>query len=269
MHLLDHDTATARAEDPANRLRIGDTRQIADGMRARPRAEVAPFFAALEELDAEALAALHARPRPSSEPIKRRQLRANRAKLWKEITPPLFKHTDWSHPGLLPNREQIEKVRSWQPPAPRSTQIKNGLLLTGPSGVGKSRAFWNLVRRLLCWESRDVEVYTAARFFKELQAQVRYGTDESERWIQQRAKAEILAIDDFGQQAVVASRNDWSEACFFELLDLRMGHRRPTIITTNLTARQIAEQHDARSDPLLRRLLDACEVIKFTLPDHA
>jgi len=59
---------------------------------------------------------------------------------------------------------------------------------------------------------------------------------------------------------------------FFRMLDLRLGARpaRPLIITTNLTAAQIAAgQAGVRADPLLRRLLDLCEVVKFKTPDHS
>jgi DNA replication protein DnaC len=118
-------------------------------------------------------------------------------------------------------------------------------------------------------ERADVEVWTAARFFGSLQEEVRFGRDESVRWIRRRAEAPVLALDDLGQEALLQARVDWAQAAFFELVDYRLHHCRPMLITTNLSARAIAAgsaAHDVRSDPLLRRLIEACEIVKFALP---
>jgi DNA replication protein DnaC len=164
------------------------------------------------------------------------------------------------------NRAAIGHVRAWQP-----NSQGRGILLTGPTGLGKSRAFWSLLHRLMVHEGHEVEIWSAADLFRELQIQVNYGRDDSARWLRRRAEAPILAIDDLGQQAILSARADWAGAAFFDLIDKRMGHRRPMIITTNLTARDIAGGHGLRGDPLLRRLLDACEVVKFNspIPAHA
>jgi DNA replication protein DnaC len=154
--------------------------------------------------------------------------------------------------------ESIARVRSWQ-------MHSQGMLITGPSGRGKSRALWDLLRRLMCREGREVRVFRSADFFRRLQEHIKYGSDESRLWLKLLAETPLLALDDWGQEAVTNARANWCEATFFDLLDQRLGNRLPIIITTNLTARQIADSdhENVRSDPLLRRLLDACHVVPF------
>jgi DNA replication protein DnaC len=189
---------------------------------------------------------------------KRRARRHKLAHRWKECCPRLYKHSDWNHPKLARYTQQIEQVRHWKV-GPR------GLLITGPSGRGKTRSMWDLLRRLLCRESVDVRIWNSQDFFQTMQEQINYGRDESRSWVDAMARIPVLAIDDWGQEAVTNARSEWAQATFFRLLELRMGEGRPLIVTTNLTARQIAgnDQGGLRSDPLLRRLLEACEVVRF------
>ena len=204
-----------------------------------------------------------ARPKDVAGDVRRNR-RRDRAMRWKHECPTLYKHSDWNHPKLAAYAEQIAQVRNWQ-------AGPTGLLITGPSGRGKTRAMWDLVRRLLCREARDVRIWRSTEFFKIMQEQVSYGRDESRLWVRAMASVPIIALDDWGQEAVTSARSEWAQATFFDLLDQRMGERRPMIVTTNLTARQIAgnDQSGLRSDPLLRRLLDSCTVVRFEASELA
>jgi DNA replication protein DnaC len=170
---------------------------------------------------------------------------------------PEMADTDWSRPQFDKNRPQIDRIRQWQPG-------KRGILAAGPSGRGKSRSIFDLYRRLSVDDGLDVRYWSAARWFSTLQEQVSYGRDTARGWIEVCADRPILILEDLGQEAVQASRQDWAQAWFFHFLDLRIGKGLPLIITTNLTATQMADQSNSvRSDPLLRRLGDLTEVIKF------
>lgn len=86
----------------------------------------------------------------------------------------------------------------------------------------------------------------------------------SANWIRTRAEAPILALDALGQQALVAARADWAQATFSDLVDRPHG---PTSADSNYDqplAQKTAFGHDLSGDPLLRRLLAACEVMKLT-----
>lgn len=170
--------------------------------------------------------------------------------------PDEYKTSDWQHPGLKASADQIAKVLSWEPQ-------RRGMLLTGPSGRGKTRSVWGLVKRL-AEQGRDVRVWHATDFFAGLQAQIKYGTDDARGWVEAIAHRPILILDDLGQESVMSARADWAQAWFFRLLDIRLGAGLPLIVTTNLTADTIAGRTAGiRSDPLIRRLLDLCEVVKF------
>lgn len=186
----------------------------------------------------------------------RRQQRADRARYWHAQCPRLYRHSHWNHPRLLPYARQINQVLEWQ-------ASDQGMLITGPTGRGKSRALWALLRRLLAHEGREVRVWRSSDFFRLMQEQINYGRDESRAWIKAVARIPIVALDDWGQEAVTTAKADWCQATFFDLLDQRLGEGRPLIVTTNLTAQQIADT-DAkglRANPLLRRVLDTCTTI--------
>jgi DNA replication protein DnaC len=155
------------------------------------------------------------------------------------------------------NTAALEKVLAWK-------RNPVGLLLSGPQGRGKTRAAYALCSRLLCDEGVNVALWQASAFFAELQGYVRYGNDEASGFIERQAARPVFFLDDFGQQALLRSREEWAQAWFFRFLDLRLGARLPLILTTNQTAEQIAgRDYDSKGDPLVRRLIDLAEPVKF------
>lgn len=171
-----------------------------------------------------------------------------------------YKQSDWSNPALLPYMHAIERVKSWQ-------NGPLGIIASGPTGRGKTRAISELYRRLSCDEGLDVRFWYAGDWFSSLQQEIRYGRDDAKYWVENCAKHKIVILDDLGQEAVTTARAEWAAAWFFRFLDLRIGAKLPLIVSTNLTANQIAGEHSAqkgiRHEPLIRRLLELGEVVKF------
>lgn len=169
--------------------------------------------------------------------------------------------TDWNHPGLAPHAVQIARVRGWDAASGK------GLLLAGPTFRGKSRALWALAHRLQVTEARRISFFTASDFFSRLGEQVAFGRDDARGWIDAMARLPLLFIDDLGQEAITRSREDWARQWFFALLDTRRGLRLPLFITTNLTACELTGQDAtsirAEGHPLLSRITDVCEIIRF------
>lgn len=172
-----------------------------------------------------------------------------------------YRATDWEHPHIAPFRAACEAIRGWK------TQPR-GILATGPSGRGKTRAIADLYRRLMFEDGVTVRYVKAVRWFARLNEEGKgaYGRDDARRWVENEAKAPVYILDDIGQQAVISARAEWSEGWLFHFLDLRRDNRLPLIATTNLTADEIAGSGRIRSDPLLTRLLDLCEVVAFETP---
>lgn len=193
------------------------------------------------------------------------QFRLDSLALWERDCPSEYKVSDWDHPDLLPFRKQIDRVRNWEP-------AKKGIVAVGPTGRAKTRSMWEMVRnqaeksrRVCCWHATD--------WFGELQKQVKYGRDDALGFVKSCARSKILFIDDLGQEAVTAAREDWARDYFFRLLDIRVGEGLPLFITTNLRAEQIANpsarREELKTDPFLRRLMAVCDVVKFCTPEEA
>lgn len=188
--------------------------------------------------------------------------RASALKRWDVLAAeiPEMIETDWTRSHFDANRAAIESVLAWQ-------RSKKGLLLSGPTGRGKTRAIMALLRKLALDDGQDFRYWHASEWFSELQKQNRYGRDEASSWVGATAVRPIVVIDDLGQEAVSTVKGeDWAQAWFFRFLDIRLSHGLPLIVSTNLSATTIAgtaQRSEIRSDPLIRRLMDLCEVVRF------
>lgn len=192
------------------------------------------------------------------------QLAAARLATYEADIGEAYRATDWDHSHIAPYSAAISLIRAWK------AQPK-GLIATGPSGRGKTRAIADLYRRLMIDDGVRVRYIKAATWFARLNEEGKgaFGRDDARRWVENEAKAPVYILDDIGQQAVAAARADWSDGWLFHFLDLRRDKRLPLIATTNLSADEIAGQGRLRSDPLLTRLLDLCEVVRFDTAEEA
>jgi len=175
---------------------------------------------------------------------------------WHAYCPPKLKTTDWQHDDLVPYAAQHRVVLAWK-------GGERGILAAGPTARGKTRAMWALMKRL-SEEGRECRFFTAASFFAALQSQVSYGRETAFDWLLYLAKIPILFIDDLGQEAVQANKMEWAQGWLLQLCDMRVGLGLPLFVTTNISARDMTEPtQQIRADPLIRRLLDLCDVVKF------
>jgi len=172
--------------------------------------------------------------------------------------PAAMRESDWADPTLALNQQQIRRVLAHQ-------VGQRGLLLTGRTGRGKTRAMWALMRRLACDEARDIRYFHAQDWFAQLQGCLNYNRDDARGWVDAVARRPVVYIDDLGQEAIQTARSEWAMSWFLRFLDIRVSERLPLYVTTNLEARGIAERgtSDVRGDPMVRRLVEICEPIKF------
>lgn len=202
------------------------------------------------------LDAREARRRAAGEALLRDQRKRDNRTRWELCCPPALQRTDWEHPDLAGSRSQIDRVLGYQLGA-------RGIVASGPTGKGKSRALWELMRRLAL-EGYDVRFYAASDWFSQLQDFLRYGRDDARGWVETVARRHIVFLDDYGQQAMQRSREDWAQAWFFHFLEVRVGAGLPLFMTTNLRSAEMAERNGGvRGDPLVRRLLDVANPISF------
>lgn len=171
-----------------------------------------------------------------------------------------YPDTNFEDARLLAYKEAIQRVLSWQ-------YGPKGMILSGPTGRGKTRAVFGLYRRLACEEGRSARYMFAGDWFSTLQGEIRYGKDEARAWVEGIASHPLVILDDLGQEAVMNAKQDWAEAWFFRFLDIRIAKRLPLIVTTNLDASAMASAFNSsgsiRAHPLIRRLLELTAVVKF------
>jgi DNA replication protein DnaC len=175
---------------------------------------------------------------------------------WVRAVPYSLRRSNWQHAELARSDGQIRKILGW-------SDSRVGLLASGPSGLGKSRAMWALMLKL-AKRGKEIRYFTASEFFSDMQARVNYGRDDAGAWIKAVAGVPIVFIDDLGQEAMQTSKQDWAKSWFFQFLDMRSGKGLPLFVTTNMSARDMADgMGDLRGHPLLRRLLMVSDPVKF------
>ena len=128
----------------------------------------------------------------------------------------------------------IEAVEAWQP---RDDQGPcGGLVLLGPTGVGKTTAAVHLVRRCLA----RYEAATSTMFA--LAADLADGTDVD---IERAKRVRLLVLDDLGREYDPRNR-------LFRVLDHRCSYR-PTVITSGVRPEELDERFGGA---MVRRMFD-------------
>jgi len=167
---------------------------------------------------------------------------------WKQLCPGEYQNTDKYR---LPYPSKLDLVLRWQF-GPR------GLLLHGPTGKGKSRCAWLLLKReheagrkIVALDSMLGFQYAAK--FSESPAAV-------EAWISKLATVDLLFLDDVFKVKLT----DSVEAALFAVVSQRTERQKPIIAAMNDTGRTLIERMSPdRGEPFVRRLREYCETIAF------
>lgn len=115
--------------------------------------------------------------------------------------------------------------------------IRNGpsLLLLGPTGTGKTFEAWGAMRALAVSGARfTFEVVTAADLYAKLRP--RHGVD-SEAEFTTYARPALLVLDDLG----AAKGSEWVEEVNYRLINTRYERGLPTLCTSNVPVKQLAD----------------------------
>ena len=100
-----------------------------------------------------------------------------------------------------------------------------GLILYGPTGLGKTRTAWQIVRRAITEHQRSVIFLKDTEFGRQIERSydTTYGHD---KLLRRLSTVDLLIIDDMGK----AKMTERLEADLFMILDARTDHN-PTVIT--------------------------------------
>lgn len=163
--------------------------------------------------------------------------------------PLLFQETD---PSKLPCQSAYEESQKWK-------FGPTGLVLHGPSGKGKSRCAWLIIRRE--WSiGRKFTVLDSMAGLK-YASKFSDGADYVEEWIQNLIDVELLFMDDIFKNKLT----DSFEGACFTLIDQRVQKRKPIIYTSNDTGKSLSgRMTEDRSEPLIRRIREHSTTVTFT-----
>lgn len=190
-------------------------------------------------------------PEPSPEERQRQYIREMRESTFRRLCPPIYQQTDTAR---LP-QDKLTTVTAWK-------YGPKGLLLVGPTGTGKTRCAWQLLRRLIlsghrvrAFDGLGWAVAVSEAFGK---------PDETEQWLDDVCKADVLFIDDLFKGKMTEAQ----ELAAGGVFERRTSHLLPVIVTMNSTGRMILDRmtdqgRADRGEPLIRRMGEFCEVVKF------
>ncbi len=187
-----------------------------------------------------------------------------RLKAWHELCPPDYRSTNWKeHAELAPMCRWLAK-HWWLAGEERDAKVgqdglpvfgsQRGLGLWGPTGRGKTRAMYAILKRLhfagvRCYAVQAIHFAEAAMLVAERAPwSVREGAVDL---IQRCQKVPVLLFDDLGKEnstpAVAKAMHD--------LVEVRKAHRRTLLWTSERTADELAQFLGANfADGIVRRI---------------
>lgn len=175
-------------------------------------------------------------------------LKQGRIDNWRKRCPAIFQETT---PEKLPDQRAFQESMRWQ-------YGTKGLVLHGPSGSGKSRIAWLILKR----------EYDTERKFRVLDsmAGLQYASKYSdsavavEEWMDDLIATDLLFMDDIFKNKLT----DSFEGVIFTLIDQRIQQMRPIILTSNDTGDSLASRMTQdRAEPLIRRIREHSLSIAF------
>ena len=167
---------------------------------------------------------------------------------WETVCPAQYRETDTKR---LPHQAAFQRVMRWQL-GPR------GLLLNGPTGAGKSRCAWVMLKRE--YENRHRVLAMDHSIGFRYAERFANSAAEAASWIDRLASVEILFLDDIFK----AKMTDSLEQCLFTVIATRCEEKRPTICTMNDTSDSLkARLSPDRGAALIRRLVESSEHVSF------
>lgn len=132
---------------------------------------------------------------------------------------------------------------------PYPTVIRGpSLLLLGPVGTGKTHQCYGAVRGLAVSGVRcSWELMTAADLFARQRPRPKVDTEEE---FERLARVGLLILDDLG----AAKASEWTEEVTYRLINARYQACKPTVVTSNVTPRLLAEALGERVTSRLREM---------------
>lgn len=135
-------------------------------------------------------------------------------------------------------REQMGKVLEFcKHYAAAFTPESRGLFFSGPTGLGKTHLSLAIAREVIA-KGYGVVYGSAQNFFMAIEEE-HFGRDRSRETLDQLLEADLLVLDDLGTEFSSA----FTLSAVYNLLNTR---KKPTIISSNLTVKELQDKYSQR-----------------------
>lgn len=173
--------------------------------------------------------------------------------------PPRYQHALADNSAVTAWVDQVAHAGRAGPSGTRGIAHGPSLLITGPTGTGKTHQAYGAVRSLLATGVRlRWEAVTAADLNARLRP--RPGQDP-EAELQVLGRCPLLILDDLG----AAKQSEWTEELMYRLINRRYVQMLPTLITTNLPTGVLRA---AVGDRVASRLAEMTSRVILSGPDR-
>lgn len=168
--------------------------------------------------------------------------------------PAIFRDTDINR-----LHDKIQENIDWRP-----SGDKSGLLIHGTTGVGKTRALWEVVRRMWVEKAnQDINMPYLFLTMRKIESMIEQGFDTKKHGTMLESLIEhpLLVIDDFGKERLTSRM----ASDLFAIVDERSVNRKTTIISTNFNGTTLLERFENKDKEtgvaLIRRLKDYYTIV--------
>jgi IstB-like ATP binding protein len=174
---------------------------------------------------------------------------------WERLCPKLYQKTDIAR--LEDELRELGYDVCWLRDILAWQYGTRGLVISGPTGVGKSRVMWLLLQRLLDQEHRSAVLLNAVRFRTTLQLAGRDGT--TEEFVRRLVLTDLLYWDDLGQMHLTGSASEM----LLHVVEERCNSEMPILATTQYSGEGIDAQFERKEmgKAIRRRLNEFCRVV--------
>lgn len=161
--------------------------------------------------------------------------------------PPRYQHAVADHPDVQAWVQEVVAQADTSIPYP-TVNTGPSLLLLGPVGTGKTWQCYGTIRALGVSGVRcSWELVTAADFYASQRPRPRVDPEEE---FNRLARTGLLVLDDLG----AAKATEWTEEITYRLINRRYQDCQPTIVTSNVTPKNLAEALGERVASRLREM---------------